>query len=439
MDRSALVRRGAPIAVFAGVLAGLTALAVRPGGDPAPKPLEPLPIALGARSGGEGRGAPAASTADMMYVAGRIVIPDRLLQGVPTEGPVHDVTRGDVSDERLLRLARALGVVGVVRPDDEGWVVGTGDRVLRVYKQPGTPWYLGPDKGVAVARPIAEPVTPKPAPDEPADQPADQPASDQPADTPVQSDPMPPATASDSPCEKDCTTPGCPPPAPGTEPACEPVPEPTKPPQPSDEEARAAAQRVFDAAGLTDPATTINDAWSGKEVVGAPLVGGLPTSGFETRVTVELGGRIQYANGHLGGTELKGDYPLLAPRDAADRSGPYGQPRAMHDMACPETDGGSPQPCPTPAPREAQKLRLGLVLFHSYDQAQGAFLAPAWFLTFEGSAWEEPVLALPDRYLATPPPPSDGAVPPDEPVSDDGGSSSGGGSAGSTGAPETTK
>lgn len=424
MERSTLVRRGAPVAVFAAVLGGIGLLAARQGAPAARR--EPLPLSAGYRSSGEAAGAPASSTsrtADAMYYPGPIVIPDRLLAGQPTEGPVHTVS-GGATEDRIAALARALGVVGTVQSDGEGWTVGEGDRVLRVFRQAGHPWYLGPDKtrGIAVAEPAPATVTPQP---------------DEPADTPVSSEPCREGEkceepVSSEPCEKDCTEPGCPPAPDGAEPYCAPRPEPTKPPQPTDEEARLTAQRVFDAAGLTDPKVTINDAWSGKEVVGAPVVGGLPTVGFETRVTVELGGRVQYANGMLGTTQLKDTYPLLAPRESVERGGYYGGPRIMSDVGAP----CEAEPCPTPQPREAKTLRLGLMFMASYDGKE-AFLAPAWLLSFEGSTWEEPVLALPDRYLAPPPtaddqPATDAPPPPD---SGSGSSGSGGSVDGSTGAP----
>lgn len=433
MERTAAARRFGPVAVFALVLAVLVAIAARPGGGGSDRDLTPIP--LGARGALANEGAPhdaaGGSSTRAMYYGGEIVVPDRLLDGVPTEGPVHDVTAGDTSGGRITALAKALGVSGEVRTDAEGWVVGDGDTVLRVLRQPGSPWYLGPDKfGV---RPVdggvvvAEPATPQPAP-------APKPDEDPDGDTPVSSDPCAP----DSPTCSSGTAPKalpCPTPTDGTEPACvppAPPPEPTKPPQPTDAEARAVAQRVFDAAGLGGAGITVNDAWDGKEVVAAPVVGGLPTVGFETRVTVELGGDILWASGFLGGTDAKGDYPLLAPREAVARGGAWG---GVRDLAlgapCPPEE-----PCPTPEPREATALRLGLMYMTSYDAAQGAFLAPAWLLTFEGNTWEEPVLALPDRYIATPSP-----APGDEPgVQTDPGTgtepSGGAGSDGSAGSGE---
>ena len=434
MDRSTLVRRGAPLAVFAAVLAGL--LALNAGGGPGSRTLDPIPLS-GFGAGGGSNETASDSAARSSYYGGAIVIPDRLLVGLPTEGPVHKVTTGQVTDERLLELAAALGVVGTVRGDAEGWTVGEGDRVLRVWRTAGAPWHLGPDKA-AIARDggtvVAEPV----------------PSASGDGDTPVSSDEQPATPAECKPGEK-CEVPSapatCPPPPDGTEPACAPVdpvpmPEPTKPPQPTDAEARATAQRVFDAAGLVDPTITLNDGWSGKEVVASPVVGGLQTLGMETRVLVEIGGRIAYANGHLGGVAFKDTYPVLDPREAVERGGAWG-PRTMTADAigapCPPEE-----PCPTPEPREATALRLGLVFMGAYDGNADAYLAPAWLLKFKDSTWEEPVLALPDQYVATPPPATGqtdpGAPPPDGAT--DGGGTDGStgtgstGSVGSTGAPD---
>jgi hypothetical protein len=430
MERSVLVRRTAPVAVFVAVLGGLIALNARGGsGTRTPKHLTPIPVAAGGRAEAAG-GAPrdAASTATAPYYGtGETVIPDALLAGLPTEVPVVEVMAGDTTTARIAALAKALGVSGEVRRDDEGWVVGTAERALRVVDGPGTPWYLGPDKvavsrggvGIATAEPNVAAEEPKPTG----------------GDTPVTNEPAPscgPDTACSDPQPADC-----PPPPDGAEPACvppTPLPEPSKPPQPSDAEARAAAQPVFVAVGLTGATITLNDGWDGKEVVAAPVVAGLPTVGLETRVTVKDGGDVLYANGMLAATKTKDLYPLLAPRAALDRGGAWGGTRMLGGIAadlplvCP-----TGEPCPTPVPRTVTKLRLGLMFLASYDTNQNAFLAPAWLLTFEGP-WEEPVLALPDAYLATPPPTTDQPGKPGvEPTADPGVVDGGSGSTGSSG------
>ncbi|HWL36214.1 MAG TPA: hypothetical protein VNQ77_08455 [Frankiaceae bacterium] len=430
MERSVLVRRTAPVAVFAAVLGGLLALAAgRDGGAGSGEPRR-LPLSMGFRAEGGGaapRDAATGSSMPAMY-SGEIVIPERLLAGVPTEGPVRTVTKGDTGTERIAALAQALGVTGEVQSDADGWFVGTGDKVLRVMRHPGSPWYLGADK-VSVGRAGGAPVdgtftleaTSEPKPPAPSTPSAD-------PDEPVSSDDTPeckPTPDGTDICVIDPAPADCPPPPDGAEPACEvpaPRPAPSPPPQPSDADARAVAQRVFDAVGVTG-AVTFNDAWLGKEVVVAPEVAGLPTLGFETRVTVDVEGAILYAAGYLGGTEPDALYPLLAPRDAAYRVWGHVSTPAI-GVICPEDE-----PCPKPEqpqPREATTLRLGLMLNGSYDGKQ-AFLTPAWLLTFEGSTWPEPLLALPDRYLEQPP-----AV--DQPlVTDPGGEVPPDGGAGSTG------
>lgn len=441
MERSVLVRRTAPVAVFAAVLGGFLALAAgKDGGGAGSGEPRPLPLSMGFRAEG-GAGAPRdAASSDSTRAAyfGEIVIPDDLLAGVPTEGPVRTVTKGDTSTERIAALAKALGVPGEVQTDSEGWFAGTGDKVLRVMRHAGSPWYLGADK-VAMGRDggvstgtgvvssdvaVAAPATSEPKPEPAASNAPGEPLTD---DSP---DCKPTPDGTDI-CVVDPVPADCPPPPDGAEPACEvpaprPVPEPSPPPQPSDAEARAVAQHVFDAVGVTGP-VTFHDGWLGKEVVVAPVVAGLPTLGFETRVTVDVEGAILYAAGFLGGTEDGATYPLLAPRAAVERGGSYGGVRPMIDIACPEEE-----PCPTPEPRVATGLRLGLMLNGSYDGTE-TFLAPAWLLTYESSDWPEPVLALPDRFLEQPP-----AV--DQPlVTDPGGEvppDGGAGSTGSTGAPE---
>src|SRR5687767_14900556 len=101
MERSVAVRRFGPVAVFVVVLGVLVALALRPGSGGS-RDLAPLP--LGATGGS--RTAEARDAAAGWYGGGAIVIPDRLLAGLPTEAPAYDVTPGDTTAARLTALAR---------------------------------------------------------------------------------------------------------------------------------------------------------------------------------------------------------------------------------------------------------------------------------------------------------------------------------------------
>lgn len=360
-----LARRIAPFATFAAVLGGVVVVGLTRHSGSAPPPHR-LPLTSGSRAQDKAAGGALPALAPY-YGAGKLVISDDVQRGLPTEGPAYQVHATPGTD-RIAALAAALGVSGDVRSDDEGWVVGTGDRTLRVTKTYAASWYLGADKGVvssgvATARPAS--VEPCPSP---------------PPDTKV-----------------DC----------GTTPD-EPPPPPSPPPAPSDEQARAVAAKVFAAAGLSGADVTVNTGWGTKEVSAAPVIDGLPTSGFQTTVSVDVHGDMTYANGFLGVVDRDATYPLLTPRQAADRGWGGGiEPMIGAPINCPT---GSP--CPTAPPdRVVTKVRLGLMFAPSYDATDDAYLAPAWLITVEGETYETPLLALPDQYLATPPPATDDVKP----------------------------
>jgi hypothetical protein len=390
------LRYAAPVAVFALVL-GIVVAVSRHGSSPG-KPHR-LPLAS---TGGTGRetdakaGAPAAAP---VFYGGEIHVSDALLAGLPDHGPSYDLKASGT--DRVEALAKALGISGAVHEGDGSWTVGTGDRTLTVSTTYGQSWYLGYGKGVvssgsgstgsggvAVATVTAAP-PPSPA-TSPATSPGSEPSSE-PADTPLVT------------CAPDQK--------------CGPLAEPTKPPQPSDDVARGVLAKVLDAIGRDPGTVTLEEGWSGKDVTSAPVVDGLQTVGFETRLSVAADGTAVYGSGFLTDARLDATYPLLGVRDAVKRggSGIY----AARDIAL----APYPSPTGTPAPREATKVRLGLMFAPSYETDGQGFLVPAWLLSFADTTFETPFLALPDEYVATPPAPSygtgggtdGGAVPPGVP------------------------
>jgi hypothetical protein len=451
MDRSMLVRRVAPVAVFAAVIGGIVAINLRH--QPA---LHALPIAA---SGANTRdsaayGAVPAAASESKVRAGygaKIHIKDSLLVGLPDKGPAY--TLGSADDADVAALARALGIAGDVQHDDEGAYVGTGDRVLRVSTYGGRPWYLGGARDGVVSSDgsvgstgsgVATPVTAAPAP---ATSPNASPNAkgQEPAIAPC----PPPAPGSKDACvppDQVCTEP-----ADAAKASCEPYTPPKPPPSPSDDDARTAAAPVFAALGLGSAPVTVDEGWGTKSVAASPVVHGLPTSGYETRVEVDVHGDVVGGNGFLAAVGSGDDYPLLDPRASVERGGGmYDTPVAL-GAPCDAKTG-----CPTSAPvpdREVSAIRPGLVFLPSYDSTK-AFLAPAWLLSFADDTYELPVLALPDRYLepaptAKPDQPTEpgGSADPGTPESggpavdvppasgSSGSSGSSGGSAGSTGAP----
>lgn len=409
MDRSTLVRAGAPVAVFGAVLGAV--LVLGRGGQSFPRPL-PLAAAGTAGKTEDAAAAPA------MY-GGEIHIADGLLDGLPERGPAYDLD--GVTRERVAALAKALGVEGSVQEKDGAYYVEENVEVLLWVDRHTGRWVLGPDKGITAG--VNEPKPWTGEVDEVAT------ATAGPIRYPV-------ATASDVPEEKPAAEPTpvclapdrCGPTAPpppdsgfgssssgssgsGTI-ACQPAtPQPcavatlAPPAHPTDDAVRDALAKVMAVTGQEDANVTIEAGYLGTDGFADPVVDGLPTFGYRTVVTLETPATVVRGSGFLVTPERVASYPLLSPREAVERVGggaigimePYPAPSAVA----------------TPAPREATTVRLGLMYMPSFEPDAAGYLAPAWLLSFEGVSFEEPFLALPDRYVATPPPPTGK---PDDPV-----------------------
>ena len=312
---------------------------------------------------------------------GEVTVPDALLAGLPAEAPAYGFAGGG-PDARALAAAFGIDAEPVADPDG-GVVVRAGDSGPEL-RAGGGHWtynavtFRGSDSsgagssgsvgavGVATAEPATVP--PPPVPKEPKPGP---PSSGAPAD------PVPPDQPVGAPVP-------CVSPPPGVKDPCGVPPSP--PPMPSAETVRTAAAPVLRALGLTAEPARVEDGWGARALVVSPLVGGLPTSGYETRIDVGNDGRIRSATGFLGGAARGDTYPLLGVREAV-ASGGYGRPEPA--IAC-------LAPCPSPAPRVVTAVRLGLLYAPGQHES---FLVPAWLLSFAGSTYEEPVLALPGRYL----------------------------------------
>ncbi|HEX8004428.1 MAG TPA: hypothetical protein VF519_17205 [Mycobacteriales bacterium] len=395
MDRSSLARRIAPVAVFGAVLGGIVLVNETGGGGPARRAPRPLPLS----AAGSARDSAAESRQPRPafgYGWAETHIADSLLAGLPTEGPAYELR--PVPD-RVAALAKALGVEGEVRRGPEGWVVGTDRWALTVMDSSGQPWYLATPKvavdgggGSSGSTGSVGVATAEPARDTPLAEPS----------------PAPPEKPSGAPADE----PVPPPPAPAPE-------MPTMPPQPSDAAARAVLDRVLAVLGLDEVAVTMTPGYDGKEAVAAPVVGGLPTYGWDVRVTVKADGTLSYANGYLATPALDATYPLLGAREAVARNGiGYARDTGMRGgPAVGAPNGAEPALAPSPSPvvREATRVRLGLMLMWSWDRTKPSYLTPAWLVTTDG--YEAGYLALPDEYVATPPPPDPGEKP-DEPVCD---------------------
>jgi hypothetical protein len=200
----------------------------------------------------------------------------------------------------------------------------------------------------------------------------------------------------------------------------EPAPEPTTPAMTS-AQARAAAAPVFDALDLPiEDATVTVSPWGGSVWLD-PVVHGLPTSGYTTRVELGQDRKISYASGFLGDLTKGDTYPLITAREAFDQI----ETPPMMDMMC--RVGPNGQGCQAPPPQEITGAKLGLTLRQTGKGDQ--LLVPAWLFTVKG--WTDPLgqIAVEKKYLGEDEPDDAVVNPTDkgtEPATDPGSGSSSG-------------
>jgi hypothetical protein len=390
--RRNLVR--AAIAGFALAVLALAALAVTAGRDDTPSSPGRLP-----RFELPGLGE---STSAALYPA--VPVEYRLrgsLPDLPAAARVWKLGR-DLDAERVQALARALAVDGAVQEKPDEWTVGATGRVLRVERLPGLPWYFSPyaEDVVACSVPPARPGA-EPAPDAPA-------SSD-----------------------------GCA--APLTRPAG----------LPTREQAEATARQALDRAGIDVEGweVRVDDGVSQWQVAFEPVVGGLPTAGFTTRVAVGPKGVVD-ASGWLAVPEAAEEYPLASARAGFDRlkSSPGVGPQpltAQAEAASPAIACDPAGSCPTPAPvvRTVTGVRLGLAFASLVATTnEEALLVPVFLFDVEDGN-EVPVIAVADELLPEPAPspsPKPGVTEPGatEPGATEPGGTGGGNRPGATGATE---
>ena len=178
-----------------------------------------------------------------------------------------------------------------------------------------------------------------------------------------------------------------------TEPA--PPPEPTTPSM-SDLQARDAAHPVFAAVDLSITDAHVSITPYGASVWVDPVVNGLPTSGYTTRVELNQDRQITWASGFLGDPARGDSYPLVPAREAFDA---IPIPPAM-DMMCPVTPDG--KGCLPPVPPEITGAVLGLDLRQTSGGDQ--VLVPAWLFDVKGSDQPLGQIAIAEKYLGNPEP-----------------------------------
>ena len=394
---------GVAVAVVA-VVAGAALLGKSGSGEP---PL--LRLAGGSADTASGAGWAAAPQADSSR-SSKIGAPGvgfRLVGALP-DGPdearARTLDRGAASEDDVRALAKALGVKGEPVRDGRTWRVAG----LSVSGDAGQAWSMsrcGPDTAVASDSPLGcpgttsassgsgsagsggsdgsagsvgsvgtdstDPATVDPAPDAPP------PAPDKP--TTVE-----PALPVVSPCPDNarCVNPDiavAPPPLP-------PQPEPTLDP----EVLRTAARPILAALGLAKAAIGVESYGSQGSVTADPVVDGLPTWGYQTRIEITADGSVLSASGYLGVPAAGASYPLISAKAAFE---------ALSTLAQQQCDG-----CPESVPAKVTGARLGLQL--TALQGGDAILLPAWLFAVEDWPMPLPQNAVVERYVERPGEPS---------------------------------
>lgn len=379
-------------------------------------------------AGQPGSGAVAAPGGAVAGSSGGFTVTGTFPDG-PERAAVHQLSAGPVPRDRVVALAKALGLTAEPVRGEAGWAVVEHGRRLSVIEVPGWPWSLqpagadglprgcvagaaaGPEcppvvltPGEATARPVPVP-PPGPAPRQGA--PGDVPQS-APGDVP-QSAPggsAPSAVATGSAAAR---------PIPLPEPV--PIPEPTLlpvPSRPSDADAIAVAKRVQLAAGFgSDGHSQVRRLPGTVAVTTDPVVASLPTSGYGTELVLEPDGRVASGRGWLAATAPGPVYPVVDAHSALART-------PVVAIGCPDCPQGR---------IEITGARFGLALRH--DVFGRALLVPAWLYQSRGYPLPLVGIAVDPAYLGKPPVP--GPFPSDH--GEPGGTAPGSSDGGAAGSP----
>ena len=474
-----LQRWGAPIAlaaVIAAVLAGAVWLATG-GGDGSNKSLPLLQLTSG--SGGRDAAMSAADSTEPASSGAAYKLVGTLPDGTPADQPIYHLA--DPTADDVTTVANAFGMSGDPKRIEGGWTLR--DNGNRLWVRDDGSWSFGPDcdgdtsvsdKGIevmcayAVSGGTAVAVAP---PDEPTvsepddgdnvssrdEEPtcsADGTECSVPGSTGSGSDGdgSDPSTGSGS---GTGTTPDCPPDTKDctvVEPVPEPLPAPEVSPGPSEADARAAADKVLTALGMSDAKVSV---WPGDptaSVSANPRVHGLDTIGLGTYLQVDGDGDITWADGRLPSVVAGAAYPVISAQAAFDKL--LEAPQIAIDLCMAREDGK--EGCAELPPAEVTGGALGLVL--DYD-GERPVLVPAWLFDVKGQPEPAAQIAIDPSFLAPPPAVDDGtrdggtvdgdgggddpkSVPPGEPMPVEGGdgtgsSDSGSGSGSSTGSSGT--
>ena len=396
----------AAIAGFAVGVIGLT-LVARSSGDSSPSRLPAM--SLGEAAGTQAHAAALLIAPGAVEYRVRGTLPD-----LPGRGRAWALGR-DADGSRVAALARALGLEGPVKSGAGGWTVAAGGRTLRVERQPGLPWYIGPDAGgnAGCVVPAAPPGMTPPAPDTPVA--SDACESSGGGAVSGSANVSSSATTTASTALAICPSPPCPPGAVCPAVACpapEPVPAPERPAGlPTREQAEATARALLAKAGvdLDRARVRVDDGFSQWQVTVEPQVGGLPTLGYTSGVSVGPRGAVEAANGWLAQPVQGDEYPLVTAAAGLERlkQSPFGIGPQPLIARAPQCDGCETQP---PQMRTITGVRVGLAFapLLGPDNEGRALLVPVLLFDVEDGD-TLPVLAVADEFLPKP-------VPADKPV-----------------------
>jgi len=250
------------------------------------------------------------------------------------------------------QLAAAFGIHGPVQQDSGGWVVRENDRLVRVQRAAGVPWFFARFGGPCQVVPGSS------APSE--------------GSTGEALPPVPPSGPTDCPALAGTGTPSSPETA-----TARPAGLPTA------DEALSKGMETLGKAGLGVSKPVVTDQVSTWRIDASPLIDEKPTSGFGWSITVGPNDEISAASGYLSKPEKAETYKLVGTgvgleRLKAGTSGPL---------------------TPTPEARNVTGVQRGLMLGHLRGGAP--YLVPAYLFEFEGRPPPiGPVPAVEDRYLS---------------------------------------
>ncbi|WP_445524185.1 hypothetical protein [Streptomyces cyslabdanicus] len=191
-----------------------------------------------------------------------------------------------------------------------------------------------------------------------------------------------------------------------------------------------AAAPVLKALGQDDAKVDADQVMGDQRVVNAdPLVGGLPTYGWTTGLSVGRQGEVVGGSGQLK-APVKGDtYPVLSARRTLDLMN--GAPRTEHRMGiggcaspvplkdrleAPCGTSGSASPARTPAPQDAVTIGKAVFGLAAHSSGGQRMLVPSWLFevrapTGQGAGTTVTYPAVAPEYLTSSAPPSGQSTP----------------------------